>query len=156
MEKILTILWCRRKLSILWCMGCNPFFSYPFFNFDFIFVQSDVRHFFHMWKVKRAFDFFPSPPNLTHTLQNTPKTTRICGHLQNKPYKSTSGFLPNLTKPDEHHTEWKQNQNKKTRIGKKSFFTVCHHTFENPFFLLFLVIYHLAFLHSNYNLDTTI
>ena len=22
-EKILTLMWCRRKLSILWCLGCT-------------------------------------------------------------------------------------------------------------------------------------
>ena len=52
-----------------------------------------------------------------------PKTTRICGNLQNKPYKTTSRFLPNFTMPGEHHTERKQNQNWK-RI-KKNIFSLC-------------------------------
>ena len=55
-----------------------------------------------------------------HTLQNISKTTRICGHLQNKPYKTTSRFLQNLTTRGEHHTERKQNQNRK-QIGEKKF-----------------------------------
>ena len=33
------------------------------------------------------FQFFTSHPNQTHTLQKFPKTTRICAHFQNKPYK---------------------------------------------------------------------
>ena len=65
--------------------------------------------------------FLQSNPNQTHTLQNIADTTRICVHPKNKPYKTTSRFLPNLTTPREHHTEGKQNQNRK-RILKEIFF----------------------------------
>ena len=100
--------------------------------------------------------FFTSHSNQTHTLQKIPKSTRICSHLQNKTYKTTSRFLPNLTTPGKYHTEQKQNQNRK-RIGKNFFFfTLCHHTFENPFLLLFLIICLLALPHPNYNPDSTI
>ena len=79
-------------------------------------------------------------PNQIHTLQKIPKTTRICGHFQNKPYKTMSRFLPNLTIPCEHHT--KQNQNRKRIKEKKHniFFTLCHHTFENPFLFLITLL----------------
>ena len=52
-----------------------------------------------------------------------------------------SRFLSNLTIPGKHHTERKQNQNRK-QIGRektKYFFTLCHHTFKNPFLLLFFI-----------------
>ena len=62
---------------------------------------------------------------------------RICGHFQNKPYKTASRFLPNLTIHGEHHTE--QNQNRKWINKNNIFFTLCHHTFENPFLLLLLI-----------------
>ena len=81
--------------------------------------------------------FFPSNPNQTQTLQNISKTTRICGHLQNKPYKTTSRFLQNLTIPSEYRTERKQNQNRK-RTGKKK---TCFHSvppyFEESFLFAF-------------------
>ena len=53
--------------------------------------------FSHMLEFKRHIKFFSSHPNQTNTLQKIPKTTRICGHFQNKPYKITSRFLPNFT-----------------------------------------------------------
>ena len=82
----------------------------------------------------------------------TKKTTRIYVHLQNRPYKTTSRFLQNLTIPGKNHTEWIQNPNRKW-IGEKKFFffTLCHHTFENPFLLVFLIICLLALPHPNYN-----
>ena len=71
MEKILTIMWCCRKLSLLWCLGCNwgeeelkgkwlgkakrkdsqkyggtewknVFFFVSVFYFNFVFIQYDV------------------------------------------------------------------------------------------------------------------
>ena len=50
-----------------------------------------------------------------------------------------SRFLPTLTTPGEHHTERKQNQNRKWIGKKKHFFILCHHTFENPFLLPFFI-----------------
>ena len=51
-------------------------------------------------------------------------------------YKTVSRFLPNITTPGKHHTERKQNQNRK-RVRKKKeqqhFFILCHHAFGNPF-----------------------
>ena len=49
--------------------------------------------------------------------------------FQNKPYKTTSRFLPNLTIPGEQLTKRKQNQNRKWIEVKKHFFTLSHHTF---------------------------
>ena len=63
-----------------------------------------------------------------------------------------SRFWPNLTTPGKHHTEEKQNQNRKWIDEKKNFFS--HHTFGNPFLLLFLILCLLAPPHPNYNSDT--
>ena len=55
--------------------------------------------------------------------------------------KTTSRFLPNFTIPSEHHNKRKQCQNRKW-IGtrkSKTFFSLCHHTFENLFLLPFLI-----------------
>ena len=81
------------------------------------------------FRAQRHIQFFLNHLNQTHTLQKIPKTSRICDHFQNKSYKTRSKFLPNLTIPGEHHTEERQNQNRK-RIGRKNV-TLCHHTFEN-------------------------
>ena len=73
------------------------------------------------------------------------KTTRICGHFQNKPYKTTSMFLPNLTIPGEHHTERKQNQNR-NRIGHFFLLSIhhlspCHVLILISLLLLFPVLF---------------
>ena len=46
-------------------------------------------------------------------MQKIPQTIRICSHFQNKPYKTTPRFLPDLTIPGKHHTTRKQYQNRK-------------------------------------------
>ena len=52
--------------------------------------------------------------------------------------KTMPKFLPNLTIPGEHRTKRKQNQNRKPikEKKKKLSFTLCYHTFENPFLFL--------------------
>ena len=81
--------------------------------------------------------FFPSRPNQSHTLQKILKTSRICGHFHNKPYKTTSRFLSKITILGKHHIKRKLNQNRKQ--SEIFFFTLCHHTFENRFLFLFLI-----------------
>ena len=66
------------------------------------------------------------------------KTTRIWCHFQNKPYKTTSRFLQDITIPGEHHTQGKQNQNGKRIEKKQIFFILCLNTLENPFLCFFL------------------
>ena len=61
-----------------------------------------------MLEFKHTFNFSQVTLIKLSSLQNIPKTIRICGHLQNKPYKTTSRFLPNFTIPGKHHTERKQ------------------------------------------------
>ena len=92
--------------------------------------NQEKRIYEHKWSIKTNIraqthtQFFPSHTNQTHTLQKILKTTRICGHFQNNPYKTTSRFLPNLTIPGEHHT--KQNQNRKwIKKQKTNFFSLC-------------------------------
>ena len=88
-------------------------------------------------EVKTHIQFFLSHPNQTHTLQKIPKITRICSHFQNKPYKTTSTFLPNLAIPGEQHATRKQNQNRKW-IEKTTFF----HPVPPYFLESFLFPYH--------------
>ena len=116
--------------------------------------QNDLPHV----RVQIHIQFFPSHSNQTHTLQKIPKTTRICNHLQNKPYKTMSRFLSNLTIPGEHHTEQKQNQNRKWKgKEKQNIFSLCAAILLRIIsFCLFISLCLLALLHPNYNLDTTI
>ena len=84
------------------------------------------------WLSKRSFIyvFFPSYSNQTHTLQKIPQTIWICGHFQNKQFKTTSSILSELTIPGEHHTTGKGHQNRK-RIKM----TFLHS--ENSFLIIF-------------------
>ena len=45
--------------------------------------------------------------------------SRICSHLQNNPYKTTTMFLRNLTTPGDHHTV-----QKKKKKSKKSLYAI--------------------------------
>ena len=74
--------------------------------------------FSHMLELKQTFNF--SQATLIQPI-HCKKSRRLCSHFQNKTYKTTSRFLPNLIIPSEHHT--KQNQNRKW-IKKKNLHSV--------------------------------
>ena len=98
-------------------------------------TSSRLRLFFLSFK---HFRFFPSHPNQTHTLQNNLKTTRICSHLKNKPYKQHPGFYqisPHLVMVRSYwmKTKSKLKMDRKKQTNPKHVFTLCHHTFEDPF-----------------------
>ena len=110
--------------------------------------------FSHMFELKHAFHLFQATLIKPILSKKTPKTTRICGHFQNKPYKTTSRFYQ--ISPYQVNLIINEKKVNIENGGKKHFFTLCLHTFEKTFLFLSLWFYLLVFPHPNYNLDTII